>query len=951
MKFNHLILFYFLITATTAAQTPVFRPQRLQEQSENLQTSVLFQDQRGWVWCGTERGLFRYDGFSCTRVPAPDSLDNKPITALGEMSGYLWVGYRNGAIARMPTGSVLVPENQGSLNQTGPPVMERWTPEEGTPAKPITAFAQSTDGVWWIATYGEGVYGYRNGRMYQFDGLPANDTYALAADQQGNVWAATDGGLTSCSFDATGRKKTTDITTSDGLPDEIVTALTADTDGNLWIGTYDHGISRFRVKEKRFDVFAGEWPYGPITSLVAYGNEEIWAGTANEGVVRLDIHSGKPHAMPDDNNLRTARVKQLLKDREGLLWVLADKGEVHTANVQFGALNTPSGQVQAVCVDQKYRLWVGAQSGLHVVENDKFRLVLKENILSLWEAPNGLLWVGTFGKGVFVLDGNGRLKHHITEGASLNNGSILSIAGNKNMVWIATLGGVSSFNPTTFQPLFPDGITNTNNYVYKVLADSRGRFWFGTDGNGLGVWENGVFKHYTEAVGQPLKTIYCIAEDQHGHLWFSTDKTGLFRFDGKIFRHYSRKDQLHSTGITGLAVDGNGRVVIAYEDGFDLLNPTTDHVAFFNSSTGAPLADINLNAIFTDARGHVWMGGSKGLLRSAAFHETFFYDPQPSITAVSVFMKALDYQRITSFAHDNNYFIFNFTGLWYTNPDAVRYRYQLEGFDPDWKVSKDHMASYPNLPPGSYTFRLQASEHGSFENTPETVYDFTIRQPFWVQWWFLLLCIGGAVASVYIYIRYRERVLKREAQLKREKIESQFEALKSQINPHFLFNSFNTLITVIEENPNVAVSYVEHLSDFYRSMLVYRERDLISLKEEMELVRNFHFLLKQRFENNFTLKENLNGTEGRIMPLTLQILVENAVKHNVIAAKRPLFVEIFVENNQYVVVRNNYQPKLKPESGTRFGLQSLVKRYLMLGDKPVLVQQDDQYFTVKIPLL
>ncbi|MCC6411034.1 MAG: histidine kinase [Saprospiraceae bacterium] len=937
------------------AQTPIFRPQRLQEQSENLQVTFLYQDKKGWIWCGTEQGLFRFDGFTCTRVPAPDSLDHAPVTAIGEMSGFLWVGYRSGAITRLPTGAALVPENQDGINQHAPPVMERWMPEEGTPAKPITAFAQSTDGVLWIATYGEGIYGYRNGRMYQFgqsgEGLPSDDIYALATDPMGCVWAATDGGLSCCKFDETGRKKTTNFTTADGLPDEIVTAVTTDGKGNLWIGTYDHGVSRFDLKTKRFDVYSGGWTHGPVTSLTAYGNTEVWAGTAHEGVVRFDAVSGATHVLPNGNNLRTARVKQLLKDREGLLWVLADKGQVFTANVRFGALETPLGQVQAVCSDRQKRLWAGAQSGLYVRENGAFRLVLKENILSLWEAPNGLLWVGTFGKGVFVLDGNGRVKHRITEGPMLNNGSILSIAGNQQLVWLATLGGVTAFDPESFLRSTISDQQTTNNYVYKVLADSKGRFWFGTDGNGLSVWENGVFKQYTEAAGQPLKTIYCIAEDKNGHLWFSTDKTGLFRFDGKTFRHYTRREHLHSTAITGLAVDGNGQVIIAYEDGFDALNPATDHVAFYNSSAGAPSADINLNAMFTDAQGHVWMGGSNGLIRAAAFQETFFHDPQPSITAVSVFMQALDYQKTTRFAHNNNYFIFNFTGLWYTNPDVVRYRYRLEGFDPDWKVSKDHLASYPNLPPGSYVFRLQASEHGSFENTPETVYAFTISHPFWVQWWFIVLCTMLAVAAIYAYIRYREGVLKREAQLKREKIEYQFEALKSQINPHFLFNSFNTLITVIEENPNVAVSYVEHLSDFYRSMLVYRERNLISLNEEMELVRNFHFLLKQRFENNFTLNENLNGAEGRIMPLTLQILVENAVKHNVIAAKRPLTVDIFVENGQYVVVRNNYQPKLKPESGTRFGLQSLVKRYLMLGDKPVEVHQDEHFFTVKIPLL
>ena len=164
-----------------------------------------------------------------------------------------------------------------------------------------------------------------------------------------------------------------------------------------------------------------------------------------------------------------------------------------------------------------------------------------------------------------------------------------------------------------------------------------------------------------------------------------------------------------------------------------------------------------------------------------------------------------------------------------------------------------------------------------------------------------------------------------------------------------VFNSFNTLIAIIEENPKIAVEYVEHLSDFYRSIIAYRERDFISLQEERALVRSFDFLLKKRFEDGFLLVDRLNGRTGQIMPLTLQLLVENAVKHNVVSASRPLTVELFAEGD-YVVVRNNIQPKINPEPSTRFGLQSLVHRYRLLGQRPVVVQNDGAFFVVKVPI-
>jgi hypothetical protein len=489
------------------------------------------------------------------------------------------------------------------------------------------------------------------------------------------------------------------------------------------------------------------------------------------------------------------------------------------------------------------------------------------------------------------------------------------------------------------------------NYLYKVLNDSKGRVWFGTDGSGLMVYENGQLTTHTTADGVVLRTIYCLVEDRKGNIWFSTDRDGLFRYDGKTFKRYTTQNHLHSLEITGVAVDGNNQIFIGYEDGFDVLNQDRfDHVNFCGTKTCAPQVKVNLNAMWTDAQGHVWLGADGGLVRAAAFQEKILDDPLPGITGVSVFLQPIDFLNDTVFAYDQNSFLFNFIGLWYSNPESVRYRYILEGFDPEWKISKDHTASYPKLPPGKYRFRVQTSEHGNFTDVPETVWSFEIAAPFWQRWWFVLLATSGFAGVLIAVMRWRERQLNREATLKREKLASQFETLKSQINPHFLFNSFNTLITIIEENPKLAVSYVEHLSDFYRSIMVYRERDFITVAEEMELVHSFEFLLKKRYENGFHLHNQLNGLSGKVMPLSLQMLVENAVKHNVISGAKPLKVEIFTENN-YIVVRNNIQRKIKPEISTHFGLQSLINRYKLLGEKPVVVEDNDAFFVVKIPVL
>jgi ligand-binding sensor domain-containing protein len=958
-RFLYLFLFFFGRIGLDA-QTPVFRPEPSQELAGAKLTELL-QDSHGWLWCGTEKGLFRFNGLSYQAIGLADTFANATVTALFESQGFVWAGFSNGAIGRVATAGNFPPALTGDAESAKKyaPILRLWEIAEGLPVEKITAFAEDKSGAIWFGTYGEGLYVWKNKRLYQFnssdDQLASNDIYALASDRQGRIWAATDAGISLCSMPEMGQKKVQNLGVSDGLPDEIITSLKLDNQGNMWVGTHENGVACLESTTLR-PIFntPSNWDFGAVTDMAIFGTREVWIGTERDGLLRLDRASGQVHALPDDHSCRRVKVQALLKDREGLLWSILGNGALYSANVRFGFWKLGLCNVQALRTDRQNRFWVGCETGLYwqndVSNPSGFKKVLSQNILSLWESPNGEIWAGTFGNGVFILDRNGQLKRQISEKQGLANGSVLSIDGDQATVWLATLGGVTALGDDGKGRAQVQPELGTS-YVYKVFTDSKGRVWFGTDGKGLGVLENGALRFYKEAKGKALKTIYSIAEDRQGRIWFSTDQQGLFSFDGIDFQNFTTKNGLHSQRITGLAADGNGRILIGYEDGFDLLNPErVDHLMFCGPNIGAPDMGVNLNALCRDAQGNVWLGGKDGMLRVAAYDESFVDDPQPGITAVSVLLKSVDFLHNNVFSHSENYFIFNFAGLWFTHPESVSYRYKLEGFDPDWKISKDHLASYPSLPPGRYTFRVQTSEHGNFERVPEASWAFVIQRPFWQQWWFVLLSTILIIGGIGAFVRNREARLYREAQMKRERVESQFEALKSQINPHFLFNSFNTLITIIEENPRVAVSYVEHLSDFYRSIIVYRERDFISLQEEMELVKSFSFLLQKRYEQGFRLEIRLQGQSCLVLPLALQMLVENAVKHNVISASKPLTVEIFTENDGYITVRNNIQPKIKPEPSTHFGLKSLINRYQLLGERPVIVAESPEYFTVKIPM-
>lgn len=938
---------------------PLVRKYPVQDLGD-LPFTVIFQDEAGWIWLGAKNGVYRFDGQNYMPLRLPDSLGNVAVTALFETEGKLCAGFENGAVTYIDNYNGKMPLSGGNLNEDRQkaPEMKRWEPQEGVPQAPITGFCQDGQGGIWIGTYGEGLYVWKNNRLYQFnrtdDGIADDAIYAIVSDRKGQVWAATDAGISICSMPEQGRKTVRNLSKNDGLPDEITSALTVDAQGNIWGGTNEAGVFRYNIAADSIDIRSRNWPYGPVTSLSVFGSD-VWVGTGKSGLIRFDAIRGVAENMPPGNIADGTTIQTLATDREGLLWVIANQGSLYSANIKFTWLNTPFSDIQAILSDSAGRLWVGCQQGLFVRSGTEFRRVLpaSENVVSLWECPEShRLWVGTLGHGLFILDPSGKVKHRMTEGGMLPNGGILSISGDRHHVWLATLGGVSLMNAQTMQAdrHFATDELGTY-YVYKVFTDSKGGVWFGTDGKGLVHYDGKNFTAFMDASGVPLRTIYSIAEDREGNIWFSTARDGLFRFDGVNFRRYTTRNHLHSMNITGIAVSGNGSLVIAYEDGFDLLNPyNSDYIRFCGPDIGAPQAKINLNATWADTHGNVWLGALHGMVRIPAYHAPLLEAPQPELTGVSTVLEPVDFLHENSFDYDHNYLLFNFLGLWYANPEAVRYRFKLEGFDPDWKISGDHAASYPKLAPGHYTFRLQASTHSNFENAPETSWSFTIRTPFWERWWFILLLTSAFVGLFVAFINSREKRLQQEAALTREKALSRFEALKSQINPHFLFNSFNTLVAIIEENPKMAVKYVEHLSDFYRNMVAYRERDLIPIGEEMELVHSFEYLLKKRYENSFYLLDRVQDQTGRLMPLSLQMLVENAVKHNIISAAHPLTIEIYRENG-YVVVRNNLQRKTTPESGAHFGLQSLVKRYKLLGEHTVIIEESKDHFTVKIPLL
>jgi len=208
--------------------------------------------------------------------------------------------------------------------------------------------------------------------------------------------------------------------------------------------------------------------------------------------------------------------------------------------------------------------------------------------------------------------------------------------------------------------------------------------------------------------------------------------------------------------------------------------------------------------------------------------------------------------------------------------------------------------------------------------------------------------------SIYAIAFYKSY---NESKVKEQKIiagtaNAKFESLKNQIDPHFLFNSLNVLSSLIEENPDNAQRFTTSLSKIYRYVLEQKDKELVSVEEELAFAKTYMNLLKMRFENSlfYEIPTTEINPEAKVVPLSLQLLLENTVKHNVVSEQRPLHIRICLDNN-YLVIENDYQKKEVLQDGQGVGLQNIINRYGIISNRKVLIEQNEKVFTVKIPIL
>lgn len=214
------------------------------------------------------------------------------------------------------------------------------------------------------------------------------------------------------------------------------------------------------------------------------------------------------------------------------------------------------------------------------------------------------------------------------------------------------------------------------------------------------------------------------------------------------------------------------------------------------------------------------------------------------------------------------------------------------------------------------------------------------------------ICIFLGLLTVYTFqfFNYWKEAIKNEEKLKREVLSLQYESLKNQVNPHFLFNCLNILTPLVYKDQDEAAKFIKQFSEVYRYVLEQKDNELVNIETEMEFVNSFIYLNKIRFGNALNVEIDINSRNNSVVPLSIQMLVENAIKHNIITKDKPLKIKIY-EKDSSLIIENNLQKKDNSKNSNKTGLKNIKSRYEYISDKEFIIEESEGSFKVKIPLI
>ncbi|ACT93572.1 ligand-binding sensor domain-containing protein [Dyadobacter fermentans] len=789
------------------------------------------------------------------------------------------------------------------------------------------------------------------------------------------------------------------------VPQNLFISYTVE-DDVLWLGSWAGGLAAFNIKTGGWKRYRFDPRILPTTNIISgihhSGSDTLWLTSIDRGFGYFDKKKEEFVFLAGKQGFPTGSYNGLLADRENNLWL-------NTENMLVAAFRQ-SKPFTFVPVNVKKRDHSVFHSITSIIEDDHFKLTATlwadglqvhnkktgvtkalgvdthmdeplQRVNNIWKDKSGTVWVISRDV-IYTFDPVRETLVKIPQPpawtAEKPSNFFLSIRQDKaNTFWIATArNGLFRYDPrnakyTHYAPSATRPIATR--LISAIDTDEYGTLWVAGKNGYLAFYDQKqdaflpVPVAYKDRKAKSVSSVFC---QPGGRLYVGTE-LGLLLYDiskseKRPVSLYTGSDGLKGDIVSSMQSDRSGKVWCITQTALCRIDPLTHRISSYGLSDGITKPDIGYGISHLPG-GFLAVTANNGYYQ---FHPFTLLGQKaakvPVITSFKVYGQEYYYQKELSrngfvrLEPDENSFSFEFSVLDYKTPDAYQYFYKLEDIDADWvRAGSRRYVGYTNIPGGRYNFRVKAAIHPDDLTQAELTIPFYVETAFYNTWWFRIAVMIFLAGLGFLYyqnqIRSKSRIYglqSRAATLEKEKAMIMYESLKQQLNPHFLFNSLTSLGSLIWIDQKLATRFLESLGKMYRYILQNRDTELVPLEDEIRFVQMYIDLQQTRFEQSLLVTFDVDQQllNLKIVPVTLQNLIENAIKHNIITIEDPLKICIYTQQT-WLVVENNLQKKNFVQTSNRQGLASLVSLYRYLSQRPVEIEETPNAFKVKIPLI
>ena len=827
------LVFSFLLQ-NSKAQAYFFDLYSVQQGLAQSKVYTIIQDKNDYIWIGTDGGVSRFDGVLFENFTTEDGLAINGVQAIiQDNSGKIWFGHKGGGLTRYNGRNFEQPEQI-------PLILE----------SDITSFSIDQDGKLWIATAGSGAVCIYNPdtlmtelRYEQYLGKRLSDqVFRSYIGRDSTLYLVTDIGIKKYNRD----KNDFEQFFIENMPlyFQIITLL-EDSKGNFWFGTNHDGLYKYETARDTFLFYNTRdgLANNVISSVFEDRQGNIWAGTWGGGISRLS--GNKILTFNTTNGLSDSKIRCITEDIEGNILIgTNENGLAIFKGDQFITYSTRDGiidnQVWAILQDHLGNYWFGTNAGITIYnpslsKEKQFRHITSEKyqmgdqIRFIREDLNGHIWIGTNDAGTFeYISSQSKFNFNFLLNSYNRQGivSAMEIDGQNNL-WVGTIDGLLYYD---IDNNHVERLTQINGLpgsdISALFADSKGIVWVGARGKGLA-------KILSDTIRQVdltnTFTPTCITEDKNGWIWTGTEGQGIYAISNDtIAVHFSRQNGLLANLITLVVVDEDNNVYIGTNRGLNKFSRSENKIYTYSRRNGFTGIETKNNAVYRDRDGKIWFGTVAGVTRyDPDLEHRLNIEPLTHITRMRINLEDRDMEQGMKLKHNENSIIFDYTSICLINPDAVSYKFMLEGADIDWMPETDQTtATYPALKPGKYIFRIVARNSDGIWNSEPVDFAFQIRPPFYQTWWFILICVLAGAGIILLYIKVRERKLRRENRILEEKVKQRTALVVAQKEE--LAQKNKDITDSIEYAKRIQVAILPPAIPFRDTFVLFKPKAIVS---------------------------------------------------------------------------------------------------------------------------